>query len=201
MGNCPTLLKRVCCVQYNLLHPPLKIIMAFESMLLCTFVLELISLSFMCVCVCVCFSKKRIGNCPTLLKRMCCVQYNLPHPSLKITMTFQWNCGVLLCQKLFLSPLCVCVYVCVCLFFLKKRLGNCPTLLKRVCCVQYNLFHPPLKVTMFFEWSCGVPLCQNPFPSPLCVCVCLFLKKKEWVIVPHFLRESVVCNIICPTLP
>ena len=61
----------------------------------------------------------------------------------------------------------------------KKRMGNCPTLLKRVCCVQYNLPHPPLKVTMAFEWSCGVPLCQNFFPSPLCVCVFVSLKKKK----------------------
>ena len=58
-------------------------------------------------------------------------------------------------------------------------MGNYPTLLKRVCCVQYNLPHPPLKVTITFEWSCGVPLCQNLFPSPLCVCVYLFLKKKK----------------------
>ena len=27
------------------------------------------------------------------------------------------------------------------------------------------------------------------------VCVCLFLKKKIWVIVPYYLRECVVCNI------
>ena len=121
--------------------------------------------------------KKRMGNCPTLLKRVCCVQYNLPHLSLKVTMTFEWSCGVPLYQNLFLFlfPLCVCVC------FSKKRMGNCPTLLKRVCCVQYNLPHPPLKVTMTFEWSCGVSLCQNPFLSPLYVCVC-FLKIKDKIL-------------------
>ena len=114
--------------------------------------------------------KKRMGNCPTLLKRVCCVQYNLSHLSLKVTMTFEWSCGVPLYQNLFLFlfPLCVCVC-----FSKKKRTGNYPILLKRVCCVQYNLSHPPLKVTMTFEWSCGVPLCQNPFFSSLCVCLFL----------------------------
>ena len=128
----------------------------------------------LCVCLCVCFSKKkkRMGNYPTLLKKVCCVQYNLPHPSSKVTMAFEWSCGVLLCQNSFPLP-CVCVCVC----FSKKRMDNCPTLLKKVCCVQYNLPHPPLKVTMAFEWSCGVPLCQNFCPSLLCVCVC-FSKKK-----------------------
>ena len=57
-------------------------------------------------------------------------------------------------------------------------MGNCPTLLKKVCYMQYNLPHPPLKVTMAFEWNCGVPSCQNPFPSPLCVCVFVSQKKK-----------------------
>ena len=127
----------------------------------------------LCVCVCVCLflqkKKKRMSNCLTLLKRVCCVQYNLPYPPLKVTMTFEWSCGVLLCQNPFPSPLCVCV--CMCLFLKKKRMGNYPTLFKRVCYVQYNLPHPPLKVTMTFEWSCGMPLCQNLFRSPLCVCV------------------------------
>ena len=131
------------------------------------------------LCVCVCFSKNKKGNCLTLLKRVCCVQYNLPHPPLKVIMAFEWSCSVPLYQNLFHTPLCV--YVCV---FVskkkkeKKRKGNCLTLLRRVCCVQYNLSHPPLKVTMAFEWNCGVFLYQNLFPSPLCVCVC-FLKKKK----------------------
>ena len=72
-----------------------------------------------------------------------------------------------------LSPVCVCL-------FLKKRMGNCLILLKRVCFVQYNLSHPSLTVTMAFEWSCGMLLCQNSFPSPLCVC--LFLEKKKTII-------------------
>ena len=125
-----------------------------------------IFLSPLCVCVFVSPKKKR-GNCPTLLKRVCYVQYNLSHPPLKITMAFEWSCSVSLCQNPFSSPLCVCVC------FSKNKKGNCLTLLKRVCCVQYNLPHPPLKVIMAFEWSCGVPLYQNLFPSPLCVCVCV----------------------------
>ena len=44
-----------------------------------------------------------------LLKRVCCVQYNLPHP----------------------LP-CVCVFVSQ---KKEKRMGNCPTLLKKVCYV------------------------------------------------------------------
>ena len=66
--------------------------------------------------------------------------------------------------------------LCVCVCFSKKKIGNCLTLFKRVCYVQYNLSHPLLKVTMTFKWSYGVPLCQNLFSSPLCVCVCF--KKK-----------------------
>ena len=72
----------------------------------------------------------------------------------------------------------VCVCVCVCLF-LKKRMGNCPTLFEKVYCMQYNLPHPPLKVTMAFKWSCGVLLCQNLFSSPLCVCVFASQEKKK----------------------
>ena len=145
--------------------------------------------------VCVCFSKERMGSCPALLKRVCYVQYNLPHPLLKVTMAFD-GVVVCLCFRIHFPLPCVCV----CLF-LKKRMGNCPTLFKRVCCVQYNLHHPsPLKVTMAFEWSYGMLLCQNPFPSPLYVCVCLFLKKekekKEWVIVPHYLRKCVMCCVL-----
>ena len=87
-------------------------------------------------------------------------------------MTFKQNCSVPLQQNTFPSPLCVCIC------FSKKKKSNCPTLLKRVCCVQYNLPHPPLKVTITFEWSCGVLLCQNPFFSFLCVCIC-FSKKKN----------------------
>ena len=126
-----------------------------------------------------------MGNYFTLLKRACCVQYNLPHTPLKVTMTFEWSCGVSLCQNPFPSPLCVCVCVFVSQKKKKKRMDNCLTLLKKVCCVQYNLLHPPLKVTIAFEWSCGVPLYQNPLPSPLCVCVCMF-------ILPHCLRQCCV---------
>ena len=39
--------------------------------------------------------------------------------------------------------------------------------------------HSPLKVTMAFEQSYGVLLCQNHFPSPLYVCVCFSKKKKK----------------------
>ena len=62
---------------------------------------------------------------------------------------------------------------------------NSPIFLKRVYCVQYNLPHPLLKVTMSFEWTCGMPLCQNPFSSPLCVCVC-FSKKT----LPYFFNHQ-----------
>ena len=76
--------------------------------------------------------------------------------------------------------------------------------------------HPFLKVTMTFEWSCGVLEVRTSFALLcMCVCVCLFLKKKkkkkkkkeeeeeeeEWVIVSYCLREYVVCNITCSTLP
>ena len=71
--------------------------------------LKPLSLSLVCVCVCL-FLKKRVGNCPTLFERVYCMQYNLPHPPLKVTMAFKWSCGVLLCQNLFSSPLCVCVF-------------------------------------------------------------------------------------------
>ena len=33
--------------------------------------------------------KKKKDNCPTLLKKVCCILYNLPHPFLKATMAFQ----------------------------------------------------------------------------------------------------------------
>ena len=39
----------------------------------------------------------------------------------------------------------------------------------------------------------------------MCVCVCVFFsqkkKKNEWVIVPHCLKECVVCSITCHILP
>ena len=124
-----------------------------------------------------------MGHCSTLLKRVCCVQYNLSHHPLKVIMTFEWSCGVLLCQNLFPSPLCVCVFVSQKKKRKKKEwvivphcLGECV-----VCNVQYNLPHPPLKVTMAFEWSYSVPLCQNQFPSPFCVfvCVCVCVKPSQ----------------------
>ena len=124
-----------------------------------------------------------MDNCPTLLKRVCCVQYNLLHPLLKVTMAFEWCCDVPLYQNLFPSPLCMCVFVSQ--KKKKKTMGNCLTLFKKMCCVQYNLLHPPLKVTMAFEQSYGVPLCQKPLPSPLCVCVCMF-------VLPHCLRQCCV---------
>ena len=40
---------------------------------------------------------------------------------------------------------------------------------------------------------------RTPFPLPY-VCVCVCFSKKEWVIVPHCLRECVVCSMTCPTL-
>ena len=149
------------------------------------------------VYTCVYFSKKkkkRMDNCPTLLKKVCRVQYNLPHPPLKVIMAFEWSCDMSQCQNPFPSPLYVCVFVSQ-----KNKKGNCPTLLKRVCSVQYNLPHLPLKVIMAFEQNCSVPLCQNPFPSLLCVFV-FQKKKKKRIIVPHCLRKCVVCSITCSTL-
>ena len=78
-------------------------------------------------------------------------------------MAFKWSCDVFLCYNLFSSSLYVCL-------FLKKEEDNCLILLKRECCVQYNLFYSPLKVTVAFEWSYSIPLCQNLFSSLLCVC-------------------------------
>ena len=57
-------------------------------------------------------------------------------------------------------------YACVQLYITLLLLVSKP--LKRMFCVQYNLPHHSLKVFMAFEWSCGVPLCYNLFPSPLC---------------------------------
>ena len=82
----------------SLAPPSLKSYHDFGVELWCAFVLEPLSLSLVCVCVFVSKKKKkRMGNCPTLLKRVCCVLYNLPHPPLKVTMTFEWSCGVPLC--------------------------------------------------------------------------------------------------------
>ena len=37
---------------------------------------------------------------------------------------------------------------------------------------------------------------RTTFSLPcVCVCVCFSKKKKEWVIVPHYLREYVVCIV------
>ena len=49
-----------------------------------------------------------------------------------------------------------------------------------VCLASFIFFYSnySTKVTMAFEWNCGMLLCQNPFLSPLCVCVC-FSKKKN----------------------
>ena len=75
----------------------------------------------------------------------------------------------------FSSPLYMCV--CVCVFVSKD---NCPTLLKRVCYVQYNLSHIFLKVTIIFEQSLWCVFILEPiFLSLMCVCVCVFLKKKK----------------------
>ena len=68
----------------------------------------------------------------------------------------------------------------ICIVFLFQqiiRMGNCPTLFKRVCCVWYNLPHPPLKVWLLS----GVVVClcvRTPFHLP-CVCVCFSKKKKK----------------------
>ena len=40
---------------------------------ICAFILELISISLVCVCVYFSKKKKKNGNCPTLLKRVCCM--------------------------------------------------------------------------------------------------------------------------------
>ena len=130
-----------------------------------------------------------MGNCFTLLKRVCCVQYNLSHHSLKVIIAFEQSCGVLLCQNPFPSPLCVFFYK------KKKKKGNCPTLLKRVCCVQYNLPYPSLKVNMAFEWCCGGLRVRTPFHLS-CVCVCAFVsqKKKEWVIDAVQACRSRICD-------
>ena len=65
---------------------------------------------------------------------------------------------------------------------------------------------------MTFEWSCGVLEVRTSF-ALLCMCVCVFVSQKkkeeeeeeeeeeEWVIVSYCLREYVVCNITCSTLP
>ena len=144
MDNCSTLLKKVCRVQYNLPHPPLKVIMAFEwscDMSQCQNPFP--SPLYVCVFV---SQKNKKGNCPTLLKRVCSVQYNLPHLPLKVIMAFEQNCSVPLCQNPFPSLLCVCSF-----FKKKKKKDNCSTLLKKVCCVQFNLLYPLLKVNMAFE--------------------------------------------------
>ena len=50
------------------------------------------------------------------------------------------------------------------------------------------MFHPPLKVKMTFEWSCGVSLCYNYFLSPLYVY--LFLKKKKKTSKPEIPNQT-----------
>ena len=42
-----------------------------------------------------------------------------------------------------------------------------------------NLSHPSLKVILIFEWSYGMSLYWNPFPSPLYVCMFVFFFKKN----------------------
>ena len=118
------------------------------------------------------------------------------HPLLKVTMAFEWSCGVPLCQNPFPSPLCVCVC------FSKKRMSNCLILLKIMYYAQYNLSHTPLKVTITFKWNCGVPLYQNLFPSPLCVCVCVDFSKKRMDNCPTLLKRVyyVQYNLLHPPL-
>ena len=74
-----------------------------------------------------------------------------------------------------------------------------------------DLSHSALKLswmrtfTLFFlPWLLsGVVVCicvRTLFPLP-CICVRLFFFfLKEWVIVPCYLGECVVCSITCPTL-
>ena len=100
-----------------------------QLILWCAFVLESIFLTHVCVCL---FLKKKKGNCPTLLKKVCCIQYNLPHPPLKVIMTFEWSCGVFLCQNPFLSPLCVCVCFLIIIIIIIINIGSN---LKGVCCI------------------------------------------------------------------
>ena len=45
---------------------------------------------------------------------MCYVKYNLPHISLKVTMTFEWSCGCASVLEQFFPSL-------VCVYFLKKK--------------------------------------------------------------------------------
>ena len=79
--------------------------------------LEPFSIFLVCVCVCVCFSKKEKEKKEWVIVLRClqeCVVCSItyPHPPLKVTMAFEWSCGVLLCWNLFPSPLsCVCVFV------------------------------------------------------------------------------------------
>ena len=54
--------------------------------------------------------------------------------------------------------------------------------LKSVLCVV-KLVLPFLKSYhdfLLFSGVCGMHLCQNLIFSPLCVCICLFLKKRKW---------------------
>ena len=67
---------------------------------------------------------------------------------------------------------------------------------------EQNILHiivnisPSLKSYYGFwvELWCAFVL-EPLFLSLVCVCVCLFLKKKIWVIVPYYLKECVVCSI------
>ena len=63
---------------------------------------------------------------------------------------------------------------CVCVCFSKKKKKKKRVIVPHYlteCCVQYNLPHNFLTVTMTFEYSCSIFLCQNPFPTSLCVFV------------------------------
>ena len=85
---------------------------------------------------------------------------------LKVIMIFEWNCGVSF-VKIHFPLSSVCVFVSQ-----KKRMGNYLTLLKRVYCVQYNLSHPPLKLS-------EVVMClyvRTLFPFPY---ACVFVSKKN----------------------
>ena len=62
------------------------------------------------------------------------MKYNLPHPSLKVTLTFEWNCCVFVLEPI--SPFLVCVCVC----FSKKKIY-----IYIYICKDWNLRPKPTK--------------------------------------------------------